>query len=242
MRQRLAAILSLLCFMSILLSGCARASYKPVFLPVKFNIDNEGNISVEGELSIVTFVGEFSVGAEYTINPENDNILVVIRDRKKGSRGMDTIYRVRSEKDSFIAVLDGTTTVQVVDRQVVIDVTDARVRTIQLKDPDNTIKVDSNKYYPFQVSGWVLKQGSAWRFFGVFIFILEIFFVIFVLICRLFALVIGDAGLYAGLLTVSLICALITIKKNVIAGILLAIIFVLSLHVITYIYGNLINI
>src|SRR5688500_9609666 len=83
----------------LLLAACdssASVGYRPPVLPVKFVLDSSGNISVEGEASIVTFLGEFSIGADYTVNRQPDTIMVILRDRNKGRLGMDQIYRVQS--------------------------------------------------------------------------------------------------------------------------------------------------
>jgi hypothetical protein len=128
----------LLSITALLLSGCDRISlsYKPPFSPVKLAIDSQGNVSVVGDVSIVTFVGEFSIGAEYTLKEDPDSILVTIRDREKGD---DTIYRVRTDGDRFVAVLNGNTVVQVENNQVLIDVTNAAVESIEFKRADSTI-------------------------------------------------------------------------------------------------------
>jgi len=44
-----------------------RVSYRPPFVPISVSVDQRGRISVDGELSIVTPLGEFSIGAELPI-------------------------------------------------------------------------------------------------------------------------------------------------------------------------------
>jgi hypothetical protein len=129
---------SLLFISSFSIAGCSNvsASYKPPYLPVKFVIDGAGNVSIVGEVSIATFIGEFSIGAQYTLNQDPDSITVIIRNRERGAYGIDTIYRVRTNGDRFVAVLDGSTIVQVENNQVLIDVTNATVRSIEFKAED----------------------------------------------------------------------------------------------------------
>ncbi|MFH1855432.1 MAG: hypothetical protein ABH810_03465 [bacterium] len=159
MKQRVAIQASLISVVILFLVGCSTSvSYKPPLLPVKFVIDNTGKISVVGEISLVTFIGEFSIGAEYTINSEPDNILVIIRDQSRGSHGLDTIYRVHTNGDELTVVLNGETTVQVANKQVIIDVTNAEVKSIEFKRAEDSgvtssgfWKTGDDKYRPFKV-------------------------------------------------------------------------------------------
>jgi len=72
-----------------LLADRVKVEYKPPFIPAKLVIDNQGNVAIEGEASLVTPVGEFSIGAEYELKREEDSLLVIIRDRKKDASGFD---------------------------------------------------------------------------------------------------------------------------------------------------------
>src|ERR1044071_3569692 len=114
------------------LSG--EVEYQPVFLPVKFTY-NGSTIDVKGEREIVTFIGTFSIGAKYSL-PANDPdaIYVIIRDREERPAGFDHTYRVTTGNGDFSAVVNGRTVIQVVDRQVLIDVTDGAVEDIRLKN------------------------------------------------------------------------------------------------------------
>ena len=128
---------------SLSVAGCSNlsASYKPPYLPVKLVLDGAGNVSITGDVSIVTFVGEFSIGAQYTLNSDPDSIMVIVRNRKKGGLGFDTIYRVKNNKNRFVAVLDGNTVVQVENNQVLIDITDVTVRSIEFKTTDGIVPI-----------------------------------------------------------------------------------------------------
>jgi hypothetical protein len=119
-------------------SGCGSmtVSYRPPFLPVKLAVDSQGNVSVVGEVSLVTFIGEFSIGAEYVLKSAPETVTVIIRNRGKGQWGTDTIYRVRTGRDKFVAVINGRTLVQIENNQVLIDITDAKVESIEFKRID----------------------------------------------------------------------------------------------------------
>lgn len=70
-----------------ILSGCTAyepavgisASYKPPMLPVKLIIDTKGNVTIKGEASLVTPIGTFSIGADYSVRTTQDSILVILR-------------------------------------------------------------------------------------------------------------------------------------------------------------------
>jgi len=160
----------LLSVFSLTVTGCSlSASYKPPYLPVKLVLDSDGNVSIVGEVSIVTFVGEFSIGAEYVLNDDPESIMVIIRNREKGTYGVDTIYRVKTNGGKFVAVLDGNTIVQVENNQVLIDVSDATVRSIQFAGVGGEIPVVEYEKDHFVVTA--IKT--------VLVFILMIFVVFF---------------------------------------------------------------
>lgn len=74
-----------------------QAEFKPTLLPVKIVVDPSG-ISLEGSSpNIATPIGTFSIGAKYALpEREEQTIYVIIRDRKKGDVGFDTVYKVRT--------------------------------------------------------------------------------------------------------------------------------------------------
>lgn len=190
---------------SILAACSASVSYKPPLLPVKFVLDSAGNISIVGESSLVTFVGEFSIGAQYMLYSEPDSITVIIRDRKKGNHGFDTVYRIRTGRDEFSAVLNGETTVQVVNKQVLIDVTNADIKSIEFRRADNSgiatssgfWGTSSNSYRPFKVMQKFIDQGSLLgSAVALILFPIELLALPLAFIIRLCKIDFGDIGAY----------------------------------------------
>jgi hypothetical protein len=176
------------------LSACSSGSttpevkYKPEFLPVELVIGPEG-INVQGDARIVTPIGEFSIGANYSL-PARDrgSIYVIIRDRKRGSVGYDKIYMVRAGSDQFNAVVNGTTTIQIKDGQVTIDVTAGKVKKIQFQKGTQAIPEGSKSglatwwdkgvqkwndgwksslYKPFMLSRWTYDDSTIDRWYGL---------------------------------------------------------------------------
>lgn len=158
--------------------------YRPVVLPVKFSLNSSG-ISVTGERTLVTPIGVFSVGAKYSLpDKARDTIYVVIRDRNERSIGFDHTYQVRSGQGEFTAVVNGTTTIQVVDRQVLIDVTDSTVESIEFKsvEPMATEQQDDlamrllgrwNTYWndsfytPLDLFNWAYDDSTMTKWYGI---------------------------------------------------------------------------
>lgn len=177
----------LLLLASIGLTACGPAQpqvgFTPALLPVKFSLSPSG-ISVSGDKNLVTPLGVFSVGAKYSLpEKEADSIHVIIRDRKKGGTGFDQIYQVRSGQGEFSAVVDGRTTVQVVNRQVLIDVTDSRIETIELKGVEKVAAVNEGPitrlvnnwqahwresiYSPFAFFSWAYDDSTMGKWYGL---------------------------------------------------------------------------
>jgi hypothetical protein len=109
-------------------------SYKPLLLPVKLNATASGFV-ITGDRTLVTPLGLVSIGANVRLPTKDERtIRVAIRDRKRGGVGFDDIYDVEAGYGNFEAITNGTTRIQVSsDRQVLIDVTDARVESIEFR-------------------------------------------------------------------------------------------------------------
>ncbi|MFF0720464.1 hypothetical protein [Micromonospora sp. NPDC003816] len=143
----------------LVLAGCdpeaeGKVRYKPVLLPVALTIGPDG-VAVEGETSFINPIGEFSIGAEYSLPPrDGGTIYVLLRDRKRGKTGFDKVFRVQTGRDQLTVVVNGKTMIQVKDGQVLIDITGGSVKKIQFKQSEATAKESGD---PF----WV-KAGAKW--------------------------------------------------------------------------------
>src|SRR5581483_6641006 len=80
-------------------------TYKPPFLPIKFTLNSSG-ISVEGDTTIVTPLGSFTLGASLPV-VDTTQTLVIFRDTKKRE---DTLYRINAGRKLRV-VVDGRTTI-----------------------------------------------------------------------------------------------------------------------------------
>ena len=174
--------------------------YGPPLLPVEFVISEDG-ISVEADRSIVTPVGSFSVGAKYELPyREPDTIYVFIRDN-----GFDKVYNVRTGGGEFTAVVDGTTTIQVKDGRVLIDVSEGSVRSIKFQRVEADAVAAGNRggdsnwaaqqrakwnhgyetsfYHPFALSRWAYDDTtiSKWCGIGFVWFLLRLFLAVILL-------------------------------------------------------------
>ena len=182
-------ILSSLCAITIL-TACngntePEVGYKPSFLPIKFLVSPSG-IKVSGESSIITPIGEFSIGASYSLPKINTgHIYVIIRDRKEGRVGYDHIYDVNSGNGQFAAVVNGKTLIQVSGNQVLIDVTNGRVDDIRLKHTSQVVAEGGGKswwnkysqrwdrdysssfYKPFDLFRWAYDTSTVNEWYGV---------------------------------------------------------------------------
>ena len=157
MRAILALLLSCL-LVSACGSGDPEVSYKPPYLPIKFQVGSDG-VDVVGEQSIVTPLGAFSINAKYALTGKSrDEIYVVIENRKLGRDGTKWIYRVKAGTGSFTAVVDGRTTIQVKHDGVTIDVTDGSIKVIELAQvaPTST-DIDTSSF-----SAWWHTSVSKW--------------------------------------------------------------------------------
>lgn len=156
--------------------GCEKAavSYRPPIVPVHFTVGGDGHISVGGDTSLVTPIGLFSVGAEYALKDVDDTIVVKIRTTRNGA-DMDDVYRVKSGGMRFTAVVDGQTTIQVVNNEVLVDVTRGSVKTIELKEVAPPPAAPSRwhlepcalGYKPFSFCRAVYDDSTIGRWYGI---------------------------------------------------------------------------
>ncbi|MEU7677044.1 hypothetical protein AB0C42_19795 [Micromonospora taraxaci] len=180
----------LLVLLVLALAGCdpeaeGKVRYKPVLLPVALTLGPDG-VAVEGETSFITPIGEFSIGAEYSLPPrDGSTIYVLLRDRKKGKTGFDKVFKVQTGRDQLTVVVNGTTTIQVKDGQVLIDITGGAVKKVQFKRVDQaTVKEggdsfwvkagakwsqgwESSLYKPFVLTRWAYDDSTIGKWYGV---------------------------------------------------------------------------
>jgi len=182
-------ILALLC------SACGGSvdptlSYRaPAFLPFSITIGkHDGNPTIEGNLSWITELGTFSIGAQYELPPPvSGTIRVILRNRRAG---FDEIYQVRTGGDQFAAVVNGTTTISVSQDQVLIDITDGTIQEITFKRVNSQIPEAQNGgngisrvvqapisrwdtgwnrswYKPFMLSRWAYDDSTITKWYGL---------------------------------------------------------------------------
>lgn len=166
-------------------STSPEVTYKPELLPVTIEIGPDG-ITLRGDTSVITPIGEFSIGAKYQLpDHDKDTIYVVVRDRKKGTVGFDDVYELATGQGDFTAVVNGTTTIEIHDRQVIIDVTGGTVPRIQFKrsgPPAGSAKPSSawasvqrkwstgyrtSWYKPFMLSRWAYDDSTITKWYGI---------------------------------------------------------------------------
>ncbi|MFI9589878.1 hypothetical protein [Nonomuraea sp. NPDC052265] len=124
--------------------------------------------------------------AEYNLpEADDDAFSVVVRDARKSPdnpnvAGFDHIYKIDSGSGEFTAVVNGTAVIQVVRRQVLIDVTNGTVRTIEFKNAEATVKErskgigdrwqeywDTSFYSPMALSRWSYDDSTMSGWFGL---------------------------------------------------------------------------
>jgi hypothetical protein len=178
---------------ALLCSACGGSvnptlSYKsPAFLPFSINIGkHDNNPTIQGNLSWITELGTFSIGAQYELPPPiSDTIRVILRN---SSTGFDDIYQVRTGGDQFAAVVNGTTTISVSQDQVLIDVTDGTIQKVTFKRVASQIAEaqgngisgvvhapmnrwdtgwDRSWYKPFMLSRWAYDDSTITKWYGV---------------------------------------------------------------------------
>jgi hypothetical protein len=195
-RARRAAAFTAVIFIALSLASCGgdaspQVRYGPPLLPIEFVIDDDG-ISVEGDTSISTPIGSFSVGAKYQL-PYRDpgTIYVLIR-----NRGYDQVYNVKTGGGEFTAVVDGRTTIQIRDGQVLIDVSEGQIHSIKFQRMETAAAsagddqnwwdhqqtkwnqgYESSWYHPFALSRWAYDDGtiSQWCGLGFIWFLIRLF-------------------------------------------------------------------
>lgn len=153
-------------------------------------------MSVTGGPSLVTPIGEFSIGARYSL-PEvsRGEIYVILRDRRTG---FDHIYEVKTGGDQFTAVVNGTTTVGIVNDQVTIDITNGTIDSVRFRSAPQQVSEQSGRglwhgivtrwdagwqqswYKPYALTRWAYDDSTIEKWYGIgFIwFLLRLLFTI----------------------------------------------------------------
>jgi hypothetical protein len=172
-------------FLLLVCAACGNVKpfvgYQPEFLPIQMTVTPSG-VSFAGDTSIATFVGVFSIGATYSLQPPNaDSIYVILRDRETG---FDKIYEVRTGQGEFSAVVNGKTTIAVTTSRVLIDVTNGVIEKIRFKrvagpaytqTPTIWNKIGArwdegwsqSWYKPLELTRWAYDDSTIGRWYGV---------------------------------------------------------------------------
>lgn len=142
-KSRFSLLHWLLLLILLTLSSCdigpqAQVGYKPPFLPVIFSLDASGAISVEGDASISTFIGDFSVNAGgfaslATATPTPEKLTIIIR-HLKNKQAIDSVYTLNTSEEEVSVTTDGLTQITVTSHQVFIDATKSVIKSIKIKD------------------------------------------------------------------------------------------------------------
>lgn len=121
------------------------ASYQPPFLPLSFSIDTTGAISIQGNLSLVTPLGTFSISASVSnqLASEADKLILVIR-HKDNKVIVDTAYKIQTGQDEVSVVTNGRTTIDVTQHKVFIDASHGSIQTIQIKSNNSDGFIPAN--------------------------------------------------------------------------------------------------
>lgn len=178
--------INILILLLFIVSACKSSiSYKPPLLPIKISIDNKGNINVSGDMSVITPIGTFSIGANYTIHNIPNTTIVILRDKNKSKDGIDEIFRIKNEGDTLTAILDGKTIVKISNNQILIDITDAKISSIEfIREENKTLVKETSAdgifrnpqhipYKTFEISEWALYSSNFWQGLNPLIYILE---------------------------------------------------------------------
>jgi hypothetical protein len=134
-------------------------TYTPEFLPVHLSLSSSG-VSIGGNTSLVTPVGSFSIGASYQLLPLYNGTYVVLRNR---TTGYDKIFEVHYGGSQFSAVINGTTSIEVSNGQVLIDVTSGNVKEVTFKRAPSEIPKQSQPSWLHPITArWDAGWGQSW--------------------------------------------------------------------------------
>jgi hypothetical protein len=175
----------------LLASACSgpatpSVNYKPALLPLQISV-GPGGVSISGDRELVTPIGVFSIGAQYSLQkPSPDSIYVILRMHATKN---DSIYRVRAGQDTLTVIVDGHVKIQVHNDQVLIDVAKGATKTIQFEHGESAIPETQNNdaaatwwhdvsanwnkgyhstpYKPFMLSRWAYDDSDMGRWYGV---------------------------------------------------------------------------
>lgn len=152
-----------------------KAKYTLPGLPVSFSIDNNGEISINGEAKLVTFLGTFAIEASDALVTDvtADQTLVRIRARE-GGQPLDSDYLIDA-RSRLSADVDRTH-IEVTQNYVFLDASDGEVKNLQFVTVQNP-EVEASRTEPLDLGVHLI--GYTTRGVGsdysVFIEYLEIF-------------------------------------------------------------------
>ena len=147
--RRITLYILFILLVQVCVSCEGRVSYEPPVLPVSFLVNESGDISIVGEASMVTFLGEISIGSKFNLKEQKRGLLVVFKDEKAKGGGRKEYYLVNTGDREIVAVVDGKTRIEAQERRIKIDITNSKLRKITFKNEklqkENNISVEDKK-------------------------------------------------------------------------------------------------
>ncbi|MBM7775763.1 hypothetical protein JOD54_005967 [Actinokineospora baliensis] len=191
-------------------AGCGNAEVSvstPDFLPVTASVTvSEHKVEFKGEVSLVTPLGEVSIGLKIGEPIQEDRIRVRFRDRNR-LNGTDQVFDLRTGGDEFEAVLDGRSVVRVADHEVTIDITDATVSEVRFRPTEESTQLArgwwANAFYhPFDLFRWAYDDSTmaSWPPLGFLWFLLRLVVALLLVVVDLYLTAVFILGWLASLI------------------------------------------
>jgi WD40 repeat protein len=125
-------------------SSTLGVGFKPLFSPIAFFINTDGSITIQGDLSFETPIGEVVIEASASstlqsqdntlLAKEDDTSLIVVIRHKQNDQIVDDGYKIQTGQDEVRVTTNGITTIDVTAHQVFIDASKGSIQSIEVKD------------------------------------------------------------------------------------------------------------
>lgn len=190
--KRIVALFVKIAFFAIILSGC-EIKYKPVGnfpIGVVYNTQT-GLVEIQGELELVTFIGNFEFSTTYTKDFLGDgDFILILRDRKFN---VDKVYAIHSGSDEKVdVVVSGRARITFEDGGAIVDVLDGEIVNVSFRSVSKEDISWANapcNYRPFKYTKTTFLSANALVQHPGFVWICPSFFVgaiLFVLLIPVF--------------------------------------------------------
>jgi hypothetical protein len=123
-------------FLVVIASGCdPDVSYQtPGPISIIFSVDAQGNITIQGSISLETYMGNFSLNSDQEpLQPSSPTAILLVIRQTAHRKMVDDIYQVQANGEKATVTTQGSTTIEYFNGKIIVDASKGELQQVNLQ-------------------------------------------------------------------------------------------------------------